>query len=54
MRMRYTDICGLPWSTIFVNILINGAIFEKEIYWTQNCVLIFSKTIVWNISYSKK
>jgi hypothetical protein len=32
IRMRHTDIRGLPCSAVFVNILTNDAIFEKEIY----------------------
>jgi hypothetical protein len=30
MRMRYIVICGPSGSTVFVHILINGMIFEKN------------------------
>jgi hypothetical protein len=41
-----------PWN-VFPHYLINGKIFIKG-YRTLNCVLIFSTTVVWNISHSRK
>jgi len=33
MRLRHNVICGLPVSTVFFHIIINGTIFEeKKIY----------------------
>ena len=34
--------------------LKNGTIFEKKVTKHKRCILIFSTTFIWNISYSKK
>jgi len=48
MRMRRTDICGVPGIySIFPHYLINGMSFEKnKVTKHKMCVLIFSKTFV--------
>jgi hypothetical protein len=53
MRTRHI-ICSLPRSKIFFpHYLINGTFFEKKLTEHTMFVLIFSTTLVWNISHSK-
>jgi hypothetical protein len=53
--MRHIAICGLPRSTVFFYILINGTIFEKKKKLRNKmCVLFSSPIFAWNISHSKK
>jgi hypothetical protein len=57
MDMCHIVICDLSGSTIFfTHYLINGTIFrqKKKVIEHITYILIFSKTLVWNISLSKK
>jgi hypothetical protein len=50
----YYHLWPTPFYSIFPHYLINGKIFGKKIYRTQNVYLISSATYVWNITHSKK
>ena len=47
-------LCPTPLYNIFPHYLINGTIFEKKSTEYEIGVLIFSTTVIWNISHSKK
>ena len=46
---QHPGICGISGSTIFFDIVLWRARFEREIY-----ILIFNTTFIWNISHSKQ
>jgi len=53
MRMRHIVICGLPRSTIFfTHYLINGKIFGKKSYWTQNVCFDLVYIFIWKTKFS--
>jgi hypothetical protein len=55
MRMRQIVICGMPRSTKYFHIVINGKIFEKQVTGHKIRVLISSITFFSeNISLSNK
>jgi len=54
MRMCHISICALSGSTLFSHIISRKALFSKNVTESKMCVLIFSTTYFWNISYFKK
>ena len=55
MRMRHIVICGLPGSTIFLEIISQTRDFRSKKFTEHKMrVLIFSTVFVWNISYYEK
>jgi hypothetical protein len=54
MRMLHTVIFGLSASAIFSHIISQTTWFSEKVIDHEMRVLIFSTTIVWNISHSKK
>jgi hypothetical protein len=58
MQSTCALLCCQLWPlqlySIFSHYLINGTIFRKIVIEHKMCVLSFSMTFVWNISYSKK
>ena len=55
-RMRQIVLLVVVCLTLpyFTHYLINGTIFRKKFAEHKMCLLIFSTTFAWNISYSKK
>ena len=55
MRKRHIVVCGLPRCTIYFHISHKLHSFrKKKVTGHKMRVLIFSTTLVWNISHSKK
>jgi len=54
MRVLHIVICGLSISTVFSTLSPKRHDLKKKVVGLKMCVLIFARTVTWNIYNSKK